>query len=94
MTIGNSSEQDTTFNTRTLYAKGAARIYGLLIFEEVASGRVGAQDLERLMALVRDGRLHSPISLRRSWTELPDTMRELEFREYPGKAVLRVVSDG
>jgi NADPH2:quinone reductase len=91
VTIGNSSEQDTTFNARTLYAKGAARIYGLLIFEETASGRVGARDLERLMALVRDGRLHSPISLRRSWTELPDTMRDLEFREYPGKAVLRML---
>jgi len=91
VTIGNSSEQDTTFNARTLYAKGAARIYGLLIFEEVASGRVGARDLERLMALVRDGRLRSPISLHRSWTELPDTMRDLEFREYPGKAVLWVL---
>jgi len=94
VTIGNSSEQDTTFNARTLYAKGAARIYGLLIFEETANGRVGARDLERLMALVRDGRLHAPISLRRSWTELPDTMRELEFREYPGKAVLWAVGNG
>jgi NADPH:quinone reductase-like Zn-dependent oxidoreductase len=25
VTIGNSSEQDTTFNARTLYAKGAQR---------------------------------------------------------------------
>lgn len=38
----------------------------------------------------RDGKLHSPISLRRPWTELPATMRELEKREYPGKAVLEV----
>lgn len=90
VTIGNSSERDTTFNARTLYAKGAARIYGLIVFEEVASGRVGARELEGLMRLVRDGKLHAPISLRRSWIELPATMRELEQREYPGKAVLVV----
>jgi NADPH2:quinone reductase len=88
--IGNSSEQDTTFNVRTLYAKGAAGIYGLIIFEEVASGRVGAEDLERLLALVRDGSLEVSISLRRSWRELPATLAELERRNYAGKAVLTV----
>lgn len=90
VTIGNSSEQDTTFNARTLFLKGAAGLYGLLVFEEAASGRVGAEDLERLMDLVRDGKLHAPISLRRSWAELPATLRELERRDYPGKAVLLV----
>lgn len=89
VTIGNSSEQDTTFNARTLYGKGAARIYGLIVFEEVRSGRVGARDLEGLMQLVLEGKLQAPISLRRSWTELPMTLLELEQREYPGKAVLR-----
>jgi NADPH2:quinone reductase len=88
VTIGNSSEQDTTFNARTLYAKGAAQIYGLIVFEEVASGRVGAPDLERLMQLVHAGKLLAPIAFRRSWTGLPDALRELEQREFPGKAVL------
>jgi NADPH:quinone reductase len=90
VTIGNSSEQDTTFNARSLYAKGAARIYGLIVFEEVTSGRVGARELESLMRRVRDGRLHAPISLRRNWSELPQTLHELEQREFPGKAVLKV----
>jgi NADPH:quinone reductase-like Zn-dependent oxidoreductase len=90
VSIGNSSEQESTFNARTLYAKGAARIYGLLVFEEVESGRVGARDLERLLKLVREGRLQAPITLRRDWAELPATMRELEERAYTGKAVLRV----
>jgi len=90
VTIGNSSEEDTTFNARTLYGKGAARVYGLIVFEEVTSGRVGARDLEHLMQLVRDGKLQAPISLRRNWTELPVTLLELEQRGYPGKAVLRV----
>ncbi len=90
VTIGNSSEEDTTFNARTLYGKGAARIYGLIVFEEVKSGRVGARELEGLMQLVRDGKLQAPISLRRNWTELPVTLLELEQREYSGKAVLRI----
>ena len=90
VTIGNSSEQETTFNARTLYAKGAASIYGLIVFEEVQSGRVGARELEGLMDLVREGKLLAPISLRRNWAELPQTLLELEQREYPGKAVLRV----
>ncbi len=89
---GISSEQDTTFNARTLFLKGAATIYGLLVFEEYDSGRIGAKDLERLMELVRDGKLHSPIALRRPWTELSATMRELEQREYPGKEVLIVTA--
>jgi NADPH2:quinone reductase len=87
---GVSSEQDTTFNARTLFLKGAATIYGLLVFEEYDSGRIGAHDLEGLMSLVHDGKLHSPISLRRPWTELPATVLELEHREYPGKAVLEL----
>lgn len=92
VTIGNSSEEETTFNARTLYAKGAARIYGLLIFEEMESGRVTGRDLERLLALVQSGRLHSPIEVRRDWTELPYVLEEFERRAYSGKAVLKVTA--
>lgn len=90
VTIGNSSEQETTFNTRTLYAKGGASVYGLLVFEEQDSGRVGARDLERLMELVRDGKLRAPIEVRRSFTELPAVLEELERRAFSGKAVLQL----
>ena len=90
VTIGNSSERETTFNARTLYAKGAVRIYGLLIFEEMESRRVGVADLERLLALVADGKLHAPVELRRSWRDLPQVLEELENRQYSGKAVLEV----
>lgn len=94
VTIGNSSEQETAFNVRTLYAKGAVRIYGLLIFEEMDSRRVGAADLERLLALVAEGKLRAPVELRRNWRELPQLLEELESRQYSGKAVLEVQSPG
>ena len=90
VTIGNSSEEETTFNARTLYAKGAARIYGLLIFEEVRSGRIGASHLGRLLHLVRSGSLHAPIAVRRPFGELPEVLEALERRQYTGKAVLSV----
>lgn len=92
VSIGNSSEQETTFNARTLYAKGGASIYGLLIFKEAESRRVGTVDLERLMALLRDGKLQAPVEVRRHWMELPAVLEELERRAYSGKAVLTVDS--
>jgi NADPH:quinone reductase len=88
VTIGNSSEEETTFNARTLYAKGGAWLYGLLIFEEVESRRVDGRDLERVLALVESGKLRAPIEVQRSWTELPDVLEELDRRSYFGKAVL------
>ena len=90
VTIGNSSEEETTFNARTLFGKGGARVYGLLIFEEVKSGRVGARDLERLLELVRTGRLHAPVEVRRPFSELPEVLGALEKRTFGGKAVLTV----
>lgn len=90
VTIGNSSEQEATVNPRALYAKGAASIYGLLIFEEVESGRIGARELEGLMALIAEGQLTSPISVRGHWTDLTATLEALEHRTYSGKAVLTV----
>lgn len=88
VTIGNSSESETTFNARTLFAKGGARIYGLLIFEEVESRRIGAAELARLLHLVQAGRLEAPVEVRRPWTELPALLAELEQRAFAGKAVL------
>lgn len=90
VTIGNSSEEETTFNARTLYAKGGATIYGLLIFEELESRRVGAAELERLFALVAAGKLRPTIDVRRPWTELDETLHDLERRAFSGKAVLTV----
>jgi len=90
VTIGNSAEEPTTFNVRTLYAKGAAKVYGLIIFEEMEQRRVTGRDLEQLLALIRDGRVEAPVEVRRCWTELPQVLDDLENRRYSGKAVLTV----
>jgi len=90
VTIGNTSEQETTFNSRTLYAKGGASIYGLLVFEELESRRITGRDLERLLELVRTEALRTPIAVRRSWTELDAVLSDLDRRAFSGKAVLTV----
>jgi NADPH:quinone reductase-like Zn-dependent oxidoreductase len=90
VTIGNSSEEETTFNARTLYGKGGAWIYGLLIFDEMENRRVDGRDLERVISLVQSGRLRTSIALRRDWSELPTALEEFEQRSYAGKAVLTV----
>jgi NADPH:quinone reductase-like Zn-dependent oxidoreductase len=90
VTIGNSSEEETTFNARTLYAKGGAWIYGLLIFDEIERRRVGGHDLERVLALLQRGELTAPIELRRSWTDLPSVLDGFERRTFAGKAVVTV----
>ena len=86
--IGNSSEEETTFNARTLYAKGGAWIYGLLIFDEVLSRRIDGRDLERVLSMVQSGKLRTSVALRRDWSELPSVLEEFERRSYTGKAVL------
>ena len=88
VSIGNSSEEETTFNARALYAKGGAWIYGLLIFDEVLNRRIDGRDLERVVSMVQRGRLPTSVGLRRDWSELPAVLEEFERRSYTGKAVL------
>ncbi|MFP5247144.1 MAG: zinc-binding dehydrogenase [Thermoanaerobaculia bacterium] len=90
VTIGNSSERETTFNPRTLYVKGGASIYGLIIFEEVASRRIGARELQSLLELARAGTLRPVVEVERSWSELEAVLQDLSERKFGGKAVLRV----
>jgi NADPH2:quinone reductase len=90
VTIGNSSERPASFNPRSLYRKGGASIYGLLVFEEVESRRVGSRELACLLDLVRAGTLTPAIEVERSWLELDRTLDDLSERRFRGKAVLRV----
>ena len=90
VTIGNSSEEETTFNARALYGKSGARVHGLLIFDEVSSGRIGPRELRHLMELVRDGLLETSIGLRAPWTEIEDVLHALRERRVEGKAVIAI----
>jgi NADPH2:quinone reductase len=90
VSIGNSAEEETTFNARTLFAKGGASLYGLLIFEEVDSRRIGGRELGHLLELARRKELQPVIGAERDWTRLETTLNDLAERKFDGKAVLHV----
>jgi NADPH:quinone reductase-like Zn-dependent oxidoreductase len=90
VTIGNSSERDSTINVRNVYRKGGVTIYGLIIFEEVESRRTGARELSFLLDHAARGSLHVEIGAERDWQELEQVLPALEQRKFRGKAVLHV----
>lgn len=90
VTFGNSAEEETSFNTRTLFRKSGASVHGLLIFNEVEQRRVGARELAHLLALVRDGKLDPGIVEARSWRDFEAVLSDFEARKIKGKAVLRI----
>jgi NADPH2:quinone reductase len=83
--------EPTTFPTRALFGRApGARLYGLLLFAELAHSRSGARDLGRLAGLVADGRLDCSVNHEASWHEAAEAIAALLERRIAGKAVLRV----
>jgi NADPH:quinone reductase len=83
--------EPTTFPTRALFGRApGARLYGLLLFAELARGRSGARDLGRLATLVADGRLDCSVGHEASWRQAADAITALLERRIAGKAVLHV----
>ena len=66
------------------------RLYGLLIFDELARSHDPVGDIRRLVGLVADGRVDPQVDLVVSWREAPDAIGALLDRRVNGKAVLRV----
>ncbi|HXB63957.1 MAG TPA: zinc-binding dehydrogenase [Solirubrobacteraceae bacterium] len=84
-------QEPTTFPTRALFGRApGARLYGLLLFAELAHSRSGARDLGRLAALVAAGRLDCSIDLELPWQQAAEAIDALMERRVAGKAVLRV----
>ncbi|MGA2164365.1 MAG: zinc-binding dehydrogenase [Solirubrobacteraceae bacterium] len=83
--------EPTTFPTRGLFGRApGARLYGLLLFAELAHTRSGGSDLGRLAGLVAGGRLDCSVDHEASWHDAADAITALLERRIAGKAVLRV----
>jgi NADPH2:quinone reductase len=83
--------ESTCFPTRALFGRApGARLYGLLLFAELAHTRSGAQDLGRLVGLVAEGALDCSVDHEASWHEVANAITALLERRIAGKAVLRV----
>jgi len=92
VSFANSDPSATTeFPTRTLFGRApGARLYGLMVFPELAKRRGATGMLDRLLTLVAGGRLHPHLDLETSWREAADAIQALLDRRIAGKVVLHV----
>ncbi|MDP9486815.1 MAG: zinc-binding dehydrogenase [Actinomycetota bacterium] len=89
VSFGVSAAAEATFDARTFYLTGGARLYGFILFHEVLA-RPAAGGLDRLARMVADGTLKPRIEVEAPWTEVGEVATRLIERGYTGKAVLSV----
>lgn len=77
------------YNLRRFFPLGGARLYGLILFEEVTR-RPASVGLGLLVGLVADGRLTPHIEVEAPWTDIATVAQGLLDRRYAGRAVLHV----
>ena len=92
VTLGNSSNEPTTFDTRAFYRRGRPTMKGYLVTHELLEGRLGTAELLELAGLVASGRLRVEIDLVVPWTEAASAVTALLERRVRGKAILTVRS--
>jgi NADPH2:quinone reductase len=90
VSIGNSSNETTSFDPRILYRKGAPRIEGFFVTWELLNGRIGSEELSYLASLAATGGLESRIDLRVGWRDAVAAVDALLERRVAGKAVLTI----
>jgi NADPH2:quinone reductase len=91
VSFASTTTDETSFPTRELFGRApGARLYGLLIFRELAREASGTADLARLAALVADGRLDCSVEREASWREAGEHVQALIERTATGKVVLHV----
>jgi NADPH:quinone reductase len=90
VSIGNSSNETTSFDPRILYRKGAPRVEGFFVTWELLNGRIGSEELSYLASLAATGGLESRIGLRVGWHDAAAAVDALLERRVAGKAALTI----
>jgi NADPH:quinone reductase-like Zn-dependent oxidoreductase len=88
VSYGASDPSPTTFSAGPFFRKGGARLYGLIVFEEVAHHRSAGLDLALLAEQVERGVLRVQRELVVSWRDPQAAIDALMARRVRGKAVL------
>ena len=89
VSFGVSGGTEATFDVRSFFFTGAAKLYGFILFHEILA-HPASEGLARLSRLVAEGRLRPHVSVEGSWEEVGEVAQRLLDRGYTGKAVLRV----
>lgn len=91
VSFANTVSEPVTYETRALFGRApGARVYGLMVFNELARETSGSRDLTTLLQLVAEGRLDPQITHEASWTTAAEATTALMDRTITGKAVLHV----
>jgi NADPH:quinone reductase len=88
--FGASSPEPTTFDVSRFYNRGAPRLYGLRVFDELVRHRSAQRDLTLLVGELQAGRLDPQIDLTTSWRDADTAIAALMERRVAGKAVLTI----
>jgi len=89
VSFGVSGGAEVTFDARSLYLTGGAKLYGFILFHEVIA-RPASEGLARLVGLVDEGTLRPRIEVEAPWTDVGGVAAQLIDCGYTGKAVLHV----
>jgi NADPH:quinone reductase-like Zn-dependent oxidoreductase len=86
-----TTDEPVAYPARNLFGRASgSRLYGLLLFHELAKHQSGTSDLRRLAELVAAGKLDPQIDLIAPWSEAGRAIEALLDRRVNGKAVLTV----
>jgi NADPH:quinone reductase len=85
-----AAPEPTTFDVSRFYNRGAPRLYGLRLWDELARGHSAARDLALLAGELAAGRLDPQIAITASWREPGGPLAALMERRVAGKAVLTI----
>jgi NADPH:quinone reductase-like Zn-dependent oxidoreductase len=90
VSFGASDPTPVSFEPGPFFRKGGARLYGLIVFEEVAHHRSAGRDLSVLVEMLERGTLRTDLDLVVPWHRAPEAFDALIQRRVNGKAVLLV----
>ncbi len=82
-------QPEITVNLRPFIQAPTTSLTGMLVFNELRN-QPAKDSLERLVALVADGRLHPHVAVEAPWSHVAEVCQQLIDRKFPGKAVLTI----
>jgi NADPH:quinone reductase-like Zn-dependent oxidoreductase len=90
VTFGVSEAPTTTFEGGAFFRQGGAKLYGLILFDELVRTEPAGAGLAVLLRLIEQKQLVPHIDVEAPWTDVAKIAQQLVDRKYPGKAVLKV----
>ena len=88
VTYGTSADRTSTVEVAPFYARGGASVYGFYLFHELRRGEPAGRGLERLLALMADGRLEVHVDETVAFAHIGDAAKRFWDRRITGKLVL------